>query len=258
MLKAIIFDLDDTLIDWGEFDEEWDKVETPHIKKAHTYLSERFADAPDLLTFKSEYLRRTSNAWAHARNTLIAPHIGRTLFETVVALGVDKTAITREDLMKAYDWGKIPGTTVFPDVIPGLTRLQAAGLQFGLVTNAYQPMLLRDVEMEQHGLLTFFPSCRFSAADHGYLKPHPSIFEAVLTCLGIEPEDAVFIGDNPTADVAGAQAAGMRAILRVTARRKPLLSGVIIPDAAINSFDELPAVLKGWFPGWEDQQKDDV
>jgi hypothetical protein len=29
-----------------------------------------------------------------------------------------------------------------------------------------------------------------------------------------------------------------------------MLSGLIVPDAAINSLEELPAILDDWFPGW--------
>jgi len=255
MLKAIIFDLDDTLIDWGEFDEDWDAIETPHVQKAHAYLIEQFPDGPTLVEYKAEYLKRTRNAWSHARNTLVAPNMGHILMETAIGMGIDRDTINRDALLKAYDWRKIPGTSVFPDVLAGLTRLKNAEIQFGLVTNAYQPMVLRDVEMAEHGLLDFFPNCRFSAADHGFLKPHPSIFRKVLDCLDVEPEEAIFIGDNPTADIAGAQAAGMRAVLRVTERRRPFLSGIIVPDAALNTFDELPAILDTWFPGWETGQQ---
>ena len=250
MLKAIIFDLDDTLIDWGDFFDEWEDIENPHLEKTHIYLENLLDTPPSLADLKKEYSKRTRNAWSHAHNTLIAPNLGRTLTETLIALGVDEALLELDALLKAYDWGKIPHTTVFPDVIPGLTHLRDAGLRFGLVTNAFQPMALRDVEMAEHGLLEFFPSCRFSAADHGYLKPHPSIFTKALDCLGLEPEEVVFIGDNPIADIAGAQAAGMRAVLRVTVSRKPLLSDTVIPDAAIKSLQELPDILDQWYPGW--------
>jgi hypothetical protein len=41
----------------------------------------------------------------------------------------------------------------------------------------------------------------------------------------------------------------MKAVLRVLHKRQPLISGLIVPDAAVNSFDELPAILDDWYPG---------
>jgi hypothetical protein len=42
----------------------------------------------------------------------------------------------------------------------------------------------------------------------------------------------------------------MRGVLRITSPTPPMLSGLIIPDAAVNSLAELPPILDKWFPGW--------
>ena len=47
----------------------------------------------------------------------------------------------------------------------------------------------------------------------GLVKPDPRIFHLALGRLGIAPEQAVMVGDSPSADVAGARAAGARAAL---------------------------------------------
>lgn len=251
MLKAILFDLDDTLIDWGEFFENWEEIEAPHVRGVHGYLTNVVGHAGlEFEAYRVEYTRRTRAAWANARTSLKAPHVGRILLETAVALGVPENLLDVKLALEHYNWQTIPGTVVFPDVIEALDLLRERGLKFGIVTNAYQPMELRDVEIDGHGLLDYFPTCRFSAADVGFLKPHPSIFERALDCLGTEPEETVFIGDNMTADIAGAQAAGMRAILRNIPRRKALLSGIVVPDATIDALTELPAIFDEWFPGW--------
>ena len=64
--------------------------------------------------------------------------------------------------------------------------------------------------------------------------------------------EAVFVGDNPVADVAGAQGAGLQAVLRVRKPAPVMLSGLIVPDHAINSLQEMPDVLDNWFPGWRE------
>ena len=43
-----------------------------------------------------------------------------------------------------------------------------------------------------------------SSSQHGYMKPHPSIFEAALSLAGVRAEDAVMVGDSLTHDIEGA------------------------------------------------------
>lgn len=250
MLKAILFDLDDTLIDWRGFSGQWDVFEAPHLRYVFDYISQEIHPLDDPDRYTSEYLRRTRDAWAMARSNLRAPHLGQILVESAAALGVPKDRLDMQRCMEVYRWGQVDGTVVFPDVFEVLPTLRDTGLKFGIVTNAFQPMTLRDAEMRLHGLLDFFPDCRISAADVGYLKPHPTIFEYALKCLGTTAAETIFVGDNPVADIAGSQAAGLRAVLRVKQPALPLISGLVVPDAAINTLRELPPILDDWFPGW--------
>jgi hypothetical protein len=50
------------------------------------------------------------------------------------------------------------------------------------------------------------------------------------------------------ADIAGAQGAGLRAVLRVKHPPSPLISGLVVPDGAVNSLVELP-VIQQLYPG---------
>lgn len=251
VLETILFDLDDTLISWGDFAMEWESHELPHIKKVFAHLETLTYIKGGFDAFRQAYWQRSRKAWFDARHSLIAPHLGRVLVDTAKHFNVPEAHADIDRLLDIYEWGRVEGTHPFPEVIDVLTRLKKAGLKMGIVTNAYQPMRLRDVELAQHGLLEFFPDCRLSAADAGYLKPHASIFEQALKRANTTAERTIFIGDNPTADIAGGQAAGMKTIMRIIERSRPLISGLIMPDAAINSLEELPAILDEWFPGWE-------
>lgn len=247
MLKAILFDLDDTLIDWSGFDDDWTFIEHKHLSGVFDYVNTTHPLEDDLSTFAAEVRNRTLAQWSKARHTLGAPNLGKVLIESAVALGVPNGALDMRRCLEAYHWGVVHGTRVFPDVPASLAALRDAGLRFGIITNAYQPMWQRDLELAGLGLLDFFPECRFSAADFGVLKPHESIFRAALECLNLPPSEVVFIGDDPDADVSGAQGVGMKAILRAS---RALSYDGVIPNAVIDRLDELPMIFDQWYPGW--------
>ncbi len=255
-LKGILFDFDDTLIDWSGVNLDWREVETERLSGVHAYINEHQPpfDVP-IETLVTQYMENTKSAWAEGRSTLRAPNMPNVLYTTLGELGVPKDELDREAILKAYDWGVIEGTVVFLDVPAMLETLLANDIKIGIVTNASQPMAMRDAELISHELIDYFDLCRISAADAGYLKPHPKIFEYALDIMGTSPEETIFIGDNPVADIAGAQGAGMRAILRVKKTTQKMISGLIVPDGALNSFDELPHILDEWFPGWRKDGK---
>lgn len=250
-LKAILFDMDDTLINWRDWSGDWNQVEERHLRGVYDYLArENRTLSGEFVDFQKYYNELTRDAWADARTSLKAPHVGRMLLQALAQYGfLPDDTIGLNQCLEAYGWGCMPGVELFPDVPPFLQILQERGIKTGIVTNASQPMMVRDSELHGYDLLRFFPetSHRISAADVGYLKPHAAIFEHALKVLGTNPEETIFIGDNPVADIAGAQSAGMKAVLRVLHKRQPLISGLIVPDAAINSFDELPAILDEWY-----------
>lgn len=251
MLKAIIFDLDDTLIDWSGSDNsvDWDAIHTHRLGGVFDYLRGKHP-LEDIQAYVAEYHRHMNDAWVSSRASLVAPHLGTILVEAATALGVPADCIESQECLDAYRWVAIPGARLFPEVVDMLTLFRDAGVRFGIVTNAHQPMWLRDLELEAFGISDFFPKCRLSAADHGYIKPHPSIFRAALDCLGVEPEEAVFVGDDLDADVGGAKAVGIYTVLRMSRRFPPNLNGGLRPDSLIDSLTELPAILDQQFPGW--------
>ncbi|MCU0481207.1 MAG: HAD family hydrolase [Anaerolineae bacterium] len=250
MLKAILFDLDDTLIDWGDFSEDWELVERPRLTGVYNYLSQFGTPRGTVNDFIKSFFRHSREAWNNARNTHVAPHLVKILTVASQDLGYKPSQWDVDECLKAYDWQSVPFVTVFADVPEALELFRHHGLKTGIITNAFQPMKIRDVELEQYGLLQYFPQCRFSAADCGFLKPHPSIFHTALDCLGIQPDEAVFVGDNPTADIGGAQGVGMKAIMRVLKKRGSFAGGLIVPDAEVYTLTEIPAILDMWYPDW--------
>ena len=104
-------------------------------------------------------------------------------------------------------WEVSENFELYEDVPPVLEELRTRGLKLGLVSNG-----IRD--------LTAFCSHHRLDVDvvvdsrtHGYVKPHPTIFQAALDRLGLPAQDAMMVGDSPDEDVEGARALGMHAIL---------------------------------------------
>jgi HAD superfamily hydrolase (TIGR01662 family) len=104
-------------------------------------------------------------------------------------------------------WERHENFELYDDVPDALAMLRSAGLRIGLVSNS-----ARDVRefARHHGLDV---DAGISSFHHGRTKPHASIFRAVLDLLGVEPPEAVMVGDMIADDIEGARALGMRAIL---------------------------------------------
>ena len=131
---------------------------------------------------------------------------------------------------------------VFPDVIPALDAMQAAGLRLAVVSNWgwYAPELLQTLELARH-----FEVLSISARV-GYQKPHRAIFEHALELLGVGPDVAIHVGDDPMADVIGARRAGIEPVLVDRhGRRHPPIGSDTQADGAltISDFGELLDLL---------------
>jgi putative hydrolase of the HAD superfamily len=69
----------------------------------------------------------------------------------------------------------------------------------------------QDRLLAQDGLLDHF-AARIYSCDVGHSKPHPTTFRAALDALGVEPHEALHVGDIERTDIAGALGVGMRAV----------------------------------------------
>jgi putative hydrolase of the HAD superfamily len=89
-----------------------------------------------------------------------------------------------------------------------LESLRDRGFRLGLVSNAFDPPDLLHRDLADLGVAHLLDAAVFSS-EIGRRKPDPAIFNYVLERLGVEPADALFVGDSLAADVAGASALGM-------------------------------------------------
>jgi HAD superfamily hydrolase (TIGR01549 family) len=104
-------------------------------------------------------------------------------------------------------WERSQNFSLYDDALPTLELLRSHGLKIGLVSNGARDL---DEFVADHNLDV---DAALGSRGHGWTKPHPSIFRAVLEQLGVEPEEAAMVGDSPEDDIEGAKALGMRAFL---------------------------------------------
>ena len=104
------------------------------------------------------------------------------------------------------------GAHVEPDAVATLDALRREGIRVGLCSNApYRARSLHE-QLAFVGLASHLDAVTFSS-EVGWRKPSPRIFAAALAALGTDAAATVMVGDSEAQDIAGAHAAGMRAVL---------------------------------------------
>ena len=125
------------------------------------------------------------------------------------------------------------------DAVPVLDSLRGRGIRVGLCSNAPYRVESLHGQLAFLGLDSHLDAVTFSG-EIGWRKPSPRIFEAAMRALRTEPDRTVMVGDSEAADIAGAHAAGMRAVLI----RRGGNRGVGDADAVIAVLRDLPGALR--------------
>ena len=134
-------------------------------------------------------------------------------------------------------WELSENFELYEDALPVLDELRAADLRIGLVSNG-----IRDLaQFVVHHRLDV--DAVVGSRAHGFVKPHPTIFQAALEQLGVGAAETVMVGDSVEEDIEGARALGMRAILIDREHRHPEV------DERLTDLYGLPAALELTRPG---------
>jgi putative hydrolase of the HAD superfamily len=216
-IQAVVFDLDGTLLDRRRSFErfvrdQWDRL--PH-----------FLQTVDEEQYVQILIELDRDGYA-PRKELFTGMIAR--FELPSGLA--------ETLLSDYRAGFPSACLLFPDAARTLSSLRASGLKLGLITNGSVRMQRR--KLECLALSPVFDTILISDAE-GISKPDSEIFRRALERLNTNPARAVFVGDHPDVDVAGARAAGMQTIWR----RDPTVSRMVEADAVIDELGDLLTLL---------------
>jgi len=107
------------------------------------------------------------------------------------------------------EWAACQHFELYDDVPAALADLNAAGMRVGLISNSHRCLASFQSHFSLQGLI----AAAVSSSEHGFMKPHPSIFAAALQLVNVAPAEALMVGDSVRQDVDGALAAGMRAVL---------------------------------------------
>ena len=212
-IQAVVFDLDGTLLDRRRSFERF--VRNQWERFAHCLQT---ADQEQYVQILVE-LDRDGYA---PRTSLFTGLITRFRLPPGVA----------ETLLDDYRAGFPSACLLFPDAAETLSCLRTSGLKLGLITNGSIRMQSR--KLQCLALSPLFDTILISDAE-GISKPDRQIFHRALERLDTTPAQAVFVGDHPELDVAGARAAGMQAVWR----RDPSVSRMVEADCVIEELADL-------------------
>jgi putative hydrolase of the HAD superfamily len=131
-------------------------------------------------------------------------------FDLAALARIGLTDVDDEAIRKIEDaFARRSAWYVFPDVMPALDALRAAGVRMGVISNFVWggTELIHDLELANH-----FDALTVSARV-GFQKPHQGIFQHALDALHVAPERALHVGDSYRADIFGARRMGIEAVL---------------------------------------------
>lgn len=191
MIKAVLFDFDETLQDRTE---------------AFEHYMNFFLDAycPDIS--EAEKKKRMQDM----RITGKGGYVNRVEWCTQLCEMWDwRDAPPAEELAMHYDKNFGDFNVIFPNSARLLQALKDKGYLVGVITNG--PSLLQNHKMDTSGLRPYCDIVVVSG-DVGVHKPDPALFVYTADKLGLKPEECVYVGDHPINDIQGALAAGMKAI----------------------------------------------
>lgn len=185
-------------------------------------------------------LARLNEIWGAHRDVAPVEQVGVFLQALDPGLPAALPAAARAAVERAY---ATPVLTHAPVAVPGAVEAVRAvagrGLVLAVISNTGRTpgAVLRRL-LARAGVLDAFRVLSFSD-EVGLRKPDPGIFQRTLAEAGCCPDAAVHVGDDPVSDVAGARAAGMRAVHYVPPGR-PAAGAA---DLVVRDLAELPAAL---------------
>ena len=192
MIKAIIFDLDNTLLDFV-------KMKQFAVKAAITAMIEAGLDVDEEKAYKDIFDLYVEKGWENQQvfDDYLNQTVGK-VSNKILAAGIVSYRRAREATLLVY-----------PNVNKTLIELIKMGIKLSVVSDApSREAWMRLYYLNLHHV--FDPVLTFD--DTGVRKPSPKPFEMALDIIQAKPDEVLMIGDWPERDVVGAKQIGMKTI----------------------------------------------
>jgi len=158
-------------------------------------------------TFLNQYFRMDALYRKRLSETYQESLLDNVIADVLESLGF-KSEVYKSAIKESVDYGlSTRSVRWYPNARFVLSTLRKRGYKLGLISNTHWRLLdsLRTKMERIFDVVTV-------SYEHGYAKPHPSIFLATLKKLGVEANRCLHVGDDPVADVQGAINVGMKTV----------------------------------------------
>ena len=210
-IRAIFFDLDGTLRynrppashTFFEYAQQLGVAAHPgSLQRSLRWVHYYWAQSPEMFADLAAHNMELSPAfWTQYAQRALGV-IGADV-ETAASLAPEINRLMIEEYEpNVENW--VPG-----EVFELLETLQRSGFSLAVISNRSKPF---NEELKALKLHPYFP-CVVAAGEVNAWKPDPLIFQPALAWAGVQPHEAIYVGDNYYADVLGAQNAGLLPIL---------------------------------------------
>jgi len=210
-IKAVLFDLGDTLLNFGKIDTI--RLFAAGASSSYAYLKEQGQSVGSFTFYLWQNLIRL-----HVRN-LFARMTGRD-FDALALLqkiGTKKGVKLSPEQWQHLAWLWYEPLSKVAEVEPGmkntLTELKNKGLKLGIVSNTFVNSSSLEKHLKQLSLLDFF-TVRIYSYEFDFRKPDLQIFRIAAERIGEALEKILFVGDRIDKDIQPAIETGMHAVLK--------------------------------------------
>lgn len=231
-LKAIFFDIDDTLYSTTEFV----KIARKKSIDAMVNLGLKYPKKLLCKELEETIAEFSSNYPLHYDRLL--RRIPRCTYENI------NPSILVAGAVIAYHKTKWKHFKVYPDALSLLAKLSKTDIIRGIITDGLE--VKQAEKILRLGIYPYLtPTAIFISDQVGISKPNVKLYERVCTSVGLLPKEVMYVGDNPILDIEPAASIGMITVLCTRSGNKySNLKSQIKPQYIISNFKELACILK--------------
>ena len=227
-IRAVLFDLDDTLHD------DTFAFTTAAEEVAREVAAERGIDA---LALKHAYIAQAEGFWQRLTSEQVKTKMSvlrATMWgNALTTVGIDDEALAQRSAANYHDYRK-KYFSPFPGAVDLLRGLKARGKKLGILTNGISETHHEKIALLQ--ISQYFDAV-FLADEVGMVKPDPLLFAHACQKLDTSPAHSAMVGDRYDRDIAGALEAGLFTIW-VNVRGERIPAGASPAHVVVESIAE--------------------